>query len=145
MLEYTGNIILPGVLHHSLVHRKEMHMRESFGDRIKRLRVRKNMNQEQVASILKVSSKAISHYENNLREPSLDTLIGMADLFHVSVDYLLGIDYGRMIDVSGLSDKEINLIKDLIAEIREKNRQLRLLKYNEMVGKHDNGVGKNRG
>ena len=90
-----------------MVHRKEMHMTESFGERIKRLRIRKNLNQNQVAIALQVTGKAISNYENNLRQPSLETLVRMANLYRVSIDYLLGQDHSESINTEGLTEKEV--------------------------------------
>lgn len=99
-----------------------MHMIETFGNRIRRLREEKNLKQEQVAVILRVNRKAVSHYENDLREPSFEILIKMAELYHVQTDYLLGIDNSRMIQAAGLTDKEYSMISDLVADIAEKNR-----------------------
>lgn len=108
-----------------MVHRKDMHMKETFGDRIRRLREERSLKQSQVAEILGVNRKAISHYENNLREPSYEILIRMADLYHVRTDYLLGYDSVRYIDASGLSEKEFTLISALVADLTEKNRKLK--------------------
>ena len=116
-----------------MVHRKEMHMTESFGERIKRLRIRKNLNQNQVAIALQVTGKAISNYENNLRQPSLETLVRMANLYRVSIDYLLGQDHSESINTEGLTEKEVTLFKELISEVAEKNRIIRLHKYKEGI------------
>lgn len=107
-----------------MVHRKEMHMIETFGDRIRRLREEKHLKQAQVADLLGVNRKAISHYENNLREPSYEILIGMAELYHVRTDYLLGYDSAYLIDASGLTDQECALISALVADLAEKNEKL---------------------
>lgn len=108
-----------------VVHRKEMHMKETFGDRIKRLRENKKLKQEQVALALRVNRKAISHYENNLREPSFETLIKMAELYRVSTDYLLGMENTFIINAAGLSEKEFSLLSELVADITEKNSRLK--------------------
>ena len=108
-----------------MVHRKDMHMKETFGNRIRRLREEKNLKQEQVASVLRVNRKAVSHYENDIREPSFEILLKMADLYHVRTDYLLGRDPCRAITASGLSDNEFSLISELVADLEEKNMQLK--------------------
>ena len=108
-----------------MVHRKEMHMKETFGNRIRRLREEKNLKQEQVASVLRVNRKAVSHYENDIREPSFEILIKMAELYHVRTDYLLGRDTCRAISASGLSDNEFSLISELVADLEDKNAQLK--------------------
>ena len=99
-----------------VVHRKEMHMKETFGDRIKRLRENKKLKQEQVALALRVNRKAISHYE---------TLIKMAELYRVSTDYLLGMETTCIINAAGLSEKEYSLLSELVADIIEKNSRLK--------------------
>ena len=44
-----------------------------------------------MAEILNLKASAISKYEKSITQPSIATLIKMADIFKVSVDYLLGL------------------------------------------------------
>ena len=74
---------------------------------IKDIRIRKGLTQAEVAAAIGVSSVVYSRYETGSRQPSVDTLVQMADLFGVTVDYLLG---RQDIDDSTLSDYEINLL-----------------------------------
>ena len=92
-------------------------MKENFGERIKRLRLEKGLTQEQVAILLQVNRKAVSHYENNLREPSFAILIQMADLYRVSTDYLLGVEKHYAIYTAGLTDRQYALIRALVTEL----------------------------
>ncbi|CAM3642676.1 helix-turn-helix transcriptional regulator [Cohnella lubricantis] len=62
----------------------------NIGDRIAELRDARSLTQEQLASSLGISRAALSHYEKNRRQPDFDTLIKLADVFHVSIDYLFG-------------------------------------------------------
>ena len=61
----------------------------NFHDRLKDLREDSDLTQEQLASKLKITRSAINHYENSTREPDFEILIKIADLFDVSLDYLL--------------------------------------------------------
>ena len=61
-----------------------------------------------------VAVSAISSYESGNRYPSYDVLINLAHIFHVSTDYLLGLNKMKTIDISGLDEKEINIIIQLI-------------------------------
>lgn len=61
-----------------------------FGNRLKFLRTRSNLTQEQLSKIINVSTSAIGMYERGAREPAFDTLIRIANHFNVSVDYLIG-------------------------------------------------------
>ena len=74
---------------------------------IKDIRIRKGLTQSEVASALGVSSVVYSRYENGKRQPSIDTLVQMADIFGVTVDYLLG---KQDIEDSTLSDYELHLL-----------------------------------
>ena len=64
----------------------------SFGERLKELRIEKNVGQVELARALNLSKGIISLWENNLREPKLSNLILLAQFFGVSIDYLAGID-----------------------------------------------------
>lgn len=53
------------------------------------LRKKGGMSQSQLAKELSVSPSTIGMYEQGRRIPALDTLISMARLFNVSLDYLV--------------------------------------------------------
>lgn len=61
-----------------------------LGERLRRLREDRGWTQTEVADRLNVSSVTVNRYESGERNPGFDTLIALADLFRVSVDYLLG-------------------------------------------------------
>lgn len=64
------------------------------------LRKREGMSQLQLASKLNIGPSAIGMYEQGRRTPSIDLLIDMANLFGVSLDYLItGKEYtGSAVD-----------------------------------------------
>ena len=59
-------------------------------ERLKNLRIKKGLYQKDVAAVLGVDRTTYVKYENGDSEPSYDVLSKLADLFNVSVDYLLG-------------------------------------------------------
>ncbi|KIV53199.1 hypothetical protein AM501_08375 [Aneurinibacillus migulanus] len=61
-----------------------------FGSRLKELRQRKRLTQEETAKRLNISRGTYAHYEIDKRQPDFATLQKLADFFDVSVDYLLG-------------------------------------------------------
>lgn len=85
-----------------------------FGNMLKTLRLRKNMTQAQLAQKLGLTKSVISAYETGLRLPSYDILIHIARIYNVSTDYLLGIEQKQEIDLSGLSQEEIDALMNLI-------------------------------
>ena len=69
-------------------------MKIILGQRLKELREEIGLTQKQVAEKLHLNSVTYLHYEKSQREPPLLTLVNMAILFNVTVDYLLGLtDY----------------------------------------------------
>ena len=92
---------------------------------IKDIRLRKGLTQADVAAALGVSSVVYSRYETGKRQPSIDMLIQMADIFGVTVDFLLG---RQDIEDSTLSDYELQLlIASRKADERAKQDALNML------------------
>lgn len=58
--------------------------------RLKELREAKHLSQVRLAMDLNLSQNSISRYENMEREAGYETLLMIADYFHVSLDYLFG-------------------------------------------------------
>ncbi len=94
-----------------------------FSTKIKKLRLERNMTQSQLAERLGISKAMISAYETDIRFPSHDILIRLARIFHVSVDYLLCLEEERRINVDGLSEKQIELIANLVEEFRSTTKK----------------------
>jgi len=92
-----------------------------FGKRLKELRTESGLTQQQLAARMGLSKSAVSLYECMERAPSPNVLIKLSAVFHVSTDYLLGMDKVKRIDVSGLSEEDIILVEHLIDLLRKKN------------------------
>jgi len=65
-------------------------MENKFAKQLKTLREENLLTRAQLAEKLNVSVRLISYWENGQRECDFDMLIKIADLFSVSIDYLLG-------------------------------------------------------
>ncbi len=61
----------------------------TLGERIQNLRKKNGCSQEKLAEKLNVSRQAVQKWEQNMCEPSVDSLTLMASIFDVSLDYLL--------------------------------------------------------
>lgn len=61
-----------------------------FHERLKELRISRNMTQKDVYSTVGLSMLGYQRYEYGERTPPLPTLIALADLFDCSIDYLVG-------------------------------------------------------
>ena len=64
----------------------------SFKTILKMLRQEKGLGQVELSQELGLSKGIISLWENGLREPNMSSLITLAKFFHVSIDYLVGLD-----------------------------------------------------
>lgn len=99
-----------------------MILTQSIAKRLIALREKYNFSQSDIARQIGVTPALISAYENQERRPSLDKLVALADIFHVSTDYILGrsskIDNSIVVNVDGLSDKQIEIVRDIISEFK---------------------------
>lgn len=91
-----------------------------FSQRLKQLRQSKHLTQAQVAERIGVTASMVSSYETDIRLPSYEVMLRIADLFGVSVDYLLGREERRLLDISDLSDEEATIVTNMV-DVLSKN------------------------
>lgn len=96
-----------------------------LNERIKSLRIALNYSQVDLAEKLSVSRQAVSNWENDNIQPSIDMLVRIAQLFGVSTDYMLGLENTPRVDVSGLSLDAVEHINLLINDIRAEDSHLK--------------------
>ena len=89
-----------------------------FGDRLKELREDKNMNQDELASLVCLTRSAISSYETNTNVPSLEIAIKLADVFEVSLDYLT-CRTDELYNLNTFDQEQKSIILDIISVIRK--------------------------
>lgn len=89
-----------------------------FGNTLKTLRLRNDMTQEQLSKKLGLTKSVVSAYETGLRMPSYEVLISISRIFKVSTDYLLGLERKQEVDLSGLTDEEIQALLNLIQAMK---------------------------
>ena len=65
-------------------------MRDVLSKRLKECRIEQGLTQRQVAIYCDITEKAYQNYELMTREPKLEILQKIADVFDVSIDYLVG-------------------------------------------------------
>jgi len=59
--------------------------------RLRQLRKENNMTQRQIADYLRIRQNTYSQYETGCRQIPINALIALAELYHTSTDYLLGL------------------------------------------------------
>jgi len=94
-----------------------------FGNILKKLRFEERLTQQQLADRLGVTKSVVSYYELHERTPSPEILVKLSALFHVSTDYLLGLDKKEAVDLTGLDQEDIITVKRMIATLRSKNQK----------------------
>lgn len=87
----------------------------TFGEKLKLLRYEKGLTQDDIGYLLNVTKSCISCYESGTRQPSLDILIQLATYFHVSIDFLIGIEEynGSMRKEIKLTNKDVHFLNEL--------------------------------
>lgn len=65
---------------------------KNFGERIKQLRIEKNLTQIELGKILNIRNTTISAWEQDIAEPPYETLKKICIIFDVTADYLLGLE-----------------------------------------------------
>jgi len=83
--------------------------------RLKQLRENMGFSQEQVAEKIGISRNSVYNYETGERKPDSDILIKYADLFDVSIDYLVGrsnfINYHQEFEYRKRKDLELSKLE----------------------------------
>ncbi|MCM1345452.1 MAG: helix-turn-helix domain-containing protein, partial [Muribaculaceae bacterium] len=84
--------------------------RMDLGRKIYSLRVSKRLSQEQLAAMLNISPAAISKWERNLSNPSIEILWALADLFECSIDELVGRTASQVEQIGIYDEKKLRLM-----------------------------------
>lgn len=90
-------------------------------ERIKFLREQKEITQTELAKQLGITRSSVNAWELGISVPSTQYIVELANIFKVSSDYLLGIDSTATINISGLSQADIDLVYSIISHLRDKN------------------------
>ena len=73
-----------------------------LGQRIRELRTAFGLNQVELAKKLNITKQTISNWENDNIQPSIEMLVRVANTFHVSTDFLLGLDDVPRLNIENL-------------------------------------------
>ena len=91
-----------------------------FSLRLRQLRLDKHMTQAQVAERIGVTASMVSSYETDIRLPSFEVMVRIADLFGVTVDYLLCREDKRFLDISSLSNEEAAVVCNMVEILKKR-------------------------
>ena len=103
----------------------EINFYEYFGSRIKILRKKRKVTQQELAKHLEISPTALVNYENGNRKIPLDIAIKIAGFFRVSIDSIVMIHYKSLKD----TDQWNNEFKETVFRPHEINELISYAKY----------------
>lgn len=127
---------------------------EGIGNNIKRLRIKNNLSQEELASKLYLSRQAISLWEQGKGFPSIDNVVFLSKLFNISIEKLLLLDesflsldeyfffHSRNYIISSLLDN--NYKYDLISNFYRFNSEERFLLIKSIINKRIKNIDLNK-
>lgn len=82
--------------------------------RIRQLREATGMTQSELAKRLDVTRSSVNAWESGLSTPTTQYVVALSRLFHVTADYLLGMEADYCLSLQGYTPEEIRLVSDLI-------------------------------
>ena len=88
-----------------------------ISERIRQLRDNCGMSQAELARRLDVTRSSVNAWESGLSAPTIQYVVAMTKLFHVSADYLLDTQSDYCLSLNGYTQEEIRLISDLLKYI----------------------------
>lgn len=91
-----------------------------IANRIKKLREAAGMTQAELAKRLGITRSGVNAWEMGITTPSTQYIVELAELFKVSADYLLGTQGKQCVDVTGLSEEDVELLQRIIGHLRSK-------------------------
>ena len=98
------------------------------GDRLKALRKEKGLTQSQLGELIGVKKSVICLYERELRNPTIESIVALCQIFNVNADYLIGNDelatiYNNNEEHFAMTKEEV----DFIIELRKNKAAYALL------------------
>ena len=95
----------------------------NFPDRLKNLRNKYGYTQASLAKKLSITRSSINAWEMGLSAPSTPFLVELSKLFHVTTDYLLGLDDCLTIKTTDLSEREISALLNIAEAFHESHKK----------------------
>ena len=89
-------------------------------DTIKELRERAGLSQSALAKKVGVTRSAVNAREMGLSIPTTQYVAQLAQLFHVSADFMLGLDNTEAIYIGGLSEEEKHILYSMLNYFQNK-------------------------
>jgi len=115
----------------------------NFAPIIKQLREENKITQTELAAKLGITNSVVSSYESGVKQPSHETIVKLAEYFHVTVDFLYGLeknaDKKTYIDIADLSEKSASNVRIIVNWLKSLENKQGVLQreYNELEENYD--------
>ena len=86
----------------------------SLSDRVKTLREQLGITQSELARRVGLTRSSVNGWEMGLVIPSTAVIVELAKIFHVTTDYLLGLEAKKVLNLDNLSDKKISAVMAIV-------------------------------
>ena len=90
-------------------------------DRIKQLRESRGWTQSELSKFLGITRSSVNAWELGISVPSTQYIVELSYLFGVSTDYLLCVDSSVSVNLSGLTETDMQLVHEIVAHLKNKN------------------------
>ena len=92
-------------------------------ERIKELRTSRGMTQTDLAKIMAVTRSSVNAWEMGISVPTAAKLVELSLFFHVSTDYILGLDQRETIDLNGLDEEQKHILYAMLSYFQKEKRE----------------------
>lgn len=86
----------------------------TLSERIKQLREHLGITQAELARRLGLTRSSVNGWEMGFTVPSTAMIVELSKIFHVSSDYLLGLEEGIHINLDNLTEQEVSVLLNLL-------------------------------
>lgn len=105
---------------------------ESIGERLRKARDRAGLSLGQVHQYEGIQKGHLSEMERGLKSPTAETLIRLAQRYHTSADYLLGLEGGEDDPATATEQEQFKQLIDEFTALSDRNQRL-VLSYLRMM------------
>ncbi len=90
-------------------------------NRIKKLRVASGLTQTDLAKVMSVTRSSVNAWEMGISAPTAAKLVELSLFFHVSTDYLLGLEQKEIIELDSLTEEQKAILYSLLTYFQKQN------------------------
>lgn len=108
-------------------------------NRLKEARLAAELRQKEVADILHIAQASVSNWESGKAHPSQNNLKALAELYHVSIDYLVGLDQRTTLLNVCPSAEEMDALMRKAAGLPERQREMAESFLRFLIAFHEDG------